>query len=151
MRSDVQNRQRSLQNKRRMPEEESKLRNKCENQREAEKLRRCFADWQAYAMRFFDSLETTDTLSFPEPKIDACQDCQLRMRRGEIEPVLRICQHSLERLLLSPKSYEETLRKEKRRWHPDKFHRVAERDRDEIMKKATVMFQLLGNLPVEKQ
>jgi hypothetical protein len=45
--------------------------------------------------------------------------------------------------------YEEVVRTERYEWHPDRFCKVAESVRDEIITKATVLFQMLEALPRE--
>ena len=112
--------------------------------KEQQLARRCFDQWQADSDIFFNNIAAMQR--FLEPQMDRCDECRTQDQHIEVVFELRICQHSLEKLLLSSGNYEETLRRERRKWHPDKLHRTAEPVKDEMISKATSIFQMLEAL-----
>ena len=65
---------------------------------------------------------------------------------------MKACKHDVLRLFKSvgePTEMLKAIKKEKLRWHPDRFAGVPERSRAAVQAKATELFQVLGELEVE--
>lgn len=100
-----------------------------------------FQNWQRDIKYFFDNIGTVE--NFPEPRIGRCTEFQIYIERGHKEWLLKICEHSLRAFLLTSGFDKEALRQERIRWHPDRLTRNSAQDG--MVKKATAMFQMLGN------
>jgi ABC-type multidrug transport system fused ATPase/permease subunit len=111
---------------------------------EQQHLQDCFNKWQADSKEFFRNLETEPC--FPEPGIGKCGECRDREGSEQGNKGLRICIHSLEKLLRVPGGYWELLKKERIRWHPDRFARTSEVVRGNMIRKATALSQMIGEL-----
>ncbi|KAF2102494.1 hypothetical protein NA57DRAFT_71487 [Rhizodiscina lignyota] len=91
------------------------------------------------------SKATLTALTFPEPPSTNCRLCQ--DDRGNRK--LKACRHDLKRLFRTAGGFGEilkALKKEKLKFHPDKFAAVPERAREAVQAKATELFQILGEL-----
>ena len=106
-------------------------------------IRQCLVDWESQWEDCHNNIESTRT--FPEPQMGTCdrEEC----RAGNQFQEIKICQHNLEKLLRSSANYEAMLRKAMINSHPDRFSRAADSVKEELTRKATVMFQMLQNLP----
>ena len=105
-------------------------------------LRKKLNQWQVDAERCFRNMPGAQ--AFPDPPLQACKVCKLKVHTVKEKPILDFCEHSLERLLRLREdgSYATILKDEERRWHPDRFARAPKNLKEDMMKKATVMFQL---------
>lgn len=84
-------------------------------------------------------LARPDTMtSFPDPPSWPCtKGCQT-------DPVLKACRHTIERLYRASGADLRTfLKKERQKWHPDKFSRCPRSSRGLMQAKATKMFQII--------
>jgi hypothetical protein len=113
-------------------------------EREKENLRSCFHRWQAHAEIFFRNIP--NERSFPEPKMGSCTECSAREGSEGISSSIKICLHNLEKLLRVPAGYNELLRRERIRWHPDRFSRANESVKGDMIRKATALSQMIGEL-----
>lgn len=79
-------------------------------------------------------------VGFPNPPSWPCTECSFEYR------TLKTCVHSVKRLLKASGSYEQTLKFEQKRWHPEEFHQCKPEVRDQMMKRATEFSQHIDAL-----
>jgi hypothetical protein len=140
-------RQHEAQKRRAHEEHQNLIRAQLRKIGEQQRVKQCLKDWQAESASVLSKKSTMH--HFPEPQIDACENCQYQRQQSECLLDLRICKHNLEKLLRSSGRYAELLREEKYKWHPDKFGTTPASTKAEIIRKATSLFQMLGALPQE--
>jgi hypothetical protein len=102
-------------------------------------------EWMAFSDQAIAETEARKVLSdFPDPPQAICSDCESRAG----DSPLKLCVHGLETIMrdgakpLSTESVESWRWK----WHPDRFACCPQDVRDGFQRKATVMFQVLGEL-----
>jgi hypothetical protein len=116
---------------------------------EAERLnskKRVYREWRIRSEQLILQAEERKRLSlFPDPPITASACCVVKSK----DCPLRLCVHGLEEILRcssdEPFSVD-MVGKWRLRWHPDKFACCPEEIRAEWQSKATVIFQLAGEL-----
>ena len=93
-------------------------------------------DWHRVAQKFLD--DETGTVPFPKPFTLGCTRADPCVR-GEM---LNICHHDVEHVLKQVEDYGDAyLKKERLRWHPDKFS-----GRGNVQVMAQEMFQMIQRL-----
>ena len=140
-RQEAEERRREKQAKR-QEEEEERRREKREAKKEAERLERfgitqkerlSFETWSKACADFF----ADSSLTFPKPPTYRCK--KVNCIRGEH---IEACHHDVERTMLGSGCYtKDWLKKERLKWHPDKFHAMGK-----TQTMASEMFVLIQRL-----
>lgn len=106
----------------------------------------CVVDDRAVYLQWFAEcgslLSHRETMTrFPEPPAWPCpSNCQTNL-------ILKACPHTIARLYrASGADLRQTLKEEKKKWHPDRFQRCPEPWRQEMVAKAQEMFKIIGIL-----
>lgn len=127
---------------RRREQEQRRRQKEQGDRRRAEGDRRAYRQWRAQCETFLAHRESTTR--FPDPP---SWPCTAGCPDNE---VLKACRHSIKRLYqASSSNLQETLRNEKRAWHPDRFERCPPISRQKIKAKAVELFKIIQELEGE--
>ena len=134
---------RKAEEERQRKEEQRQCQKQQEARRHAESDQRAYKDWRQRCDKFRDNRETMTT--FPAPPTWPCTAAQPCNRE-----ILEACRHSIERLYrASGGDFQERLKEGKLEWHQDKFAKCRESCRQEMERKATEMFKIIGQLEAQ--
>ena len=134
---------RKAEEERQRKEEQRQRQKQQEARRHAESDQRAYKDWRQRCDRFRDNRETMTT--FPAPPTWPCTAARPCDRE-----ILDACRHTIERLYrASGGDLQERLKQEKLEWHPDRFAKCKQWCREEMQRKATEMFKIIGLLEAQ--
>lgn len=121
-----------------------------EKEKELEEVRFAYRMWKKTCDRYFALKKRTTFAETPEP-VEVCKDRGCASRRQELDSI-GTCKHDVESILRGSGQYNIAfLRKERLRWHPDKFARSCDPSaRQELAAKATQMYAIMEELIAEE-
>lgn len=130
------------QDRRRQAERKQQAKAQEEQRRRIDGDRRVYGQWLGQCEALLSCLENMNR--FPDPPF---WPCTLQCKSSKD---LRACHHTIERLYrASGKPFQELLKQEVRRWHPDKFSKCPKSSLMIIQAKAAEMFKIIQGL-IEK-
>lgn len=136
-------------------EAEAKAKSAFERRKREEEAEQLALQYYLWQTRWQDDLDRKKFLTtFPHLPLSVCICKELSCLSEKDEPgSLRACQHDVERLLRASGMYEYAwLKKERLKWHPDRFGQRCDPDfRRELRKKAEKMYQIYEILMAQER
>lgn len=119
-------------------------------ERAAQDTKITFLHWRRDCDEYFTTKDRTAFITIPKAR-SGCVDRGCMVRKDDRDGV-RACRHDIKILLQGSGQYSVAyLRKERLRWHPDKFSRdCASEARHELTRKATFMYSVFEELLAEE-
>jgi hypothetical protein len=127
--------------------DQDQVQKRAEESRTARQAQTSYAQWTKQCDEYFACKAPRTTFKHPPQSVCRCREV-FCMQRKNIEGAVGACKHDLEALLRGSGEYSLAwLRRERLRWHPDKFgQRCDSIFRPELTKKATQMYALFEEL-----
>ncbi|KAF2418226.1 hypothetical protein EJ08DRAFT_683934 [Tothia fuscella] len=120
--------------------------NSAENSHEQGTKSKVFENWWNKSHEIHTNKDTMIALPLPP-----CGVCFTKVCRDSAKSSLNLCEHTLRTWYQRSDNYGEALKLDMRRFHPDRFHKCVEHVREDIVKEATVFFQMLGLLVAREE